>query len=241
VLLVDEWQHAGVEVIFLNRELGHTPEDELLLQVQGRMAEYERAKILERHRRGTRQAAHAGSVNVLVAAPYGYRDIPKHHGGGQARYEIVAEEARVVRQMFEWVGHERATIGDVCRRLSRAGEPTRTGKAVWDRSAVWGMLRNPAYMGTAAFGKTRQGPLRPRLRAQRGRLLQPRRATSPVEGPRAQGMMMPVPAIVAAAVLAAVQERAEYMRQGLVRCRGWGSAYDGPGIRHQAAQGKTRD
>jgi site-specific DNA recombinase len=255
VLLVDEWQHAGVEVIFLNRELGHTPEDELLLQVQGRMAEYERAKILERHRRGTRQAAHAGSVNVLVAAPYGYRDIPKHHGGGQARYEIVAEEARVVRQMFEWVGHERATIGDVCRRLSRAGEPTRTGKAVWDRSAVWGMLRNPAYMGTAAFGKTRQGPLRPRLRAQRGRLLQPRRATSPVEVPREQWRMIPVPAIVEAEVFAAVQEQlrdnqrharqyrrgAKYLRQGLVSCRGCGYAYYGKGISHKAAKGKARD
>jgi site-specific DNA recombinase len=54
-------------------------------------------------------------------------------------------------------------------------------------------------------------------------------------------MMMPVPAIDAAAVLAAVQERAQYLRQGLVRCRGWGSTYDGIGIRHQAAQGKARD
>jgi site-specific DNA recombinase len=168
VLLVDELQHAGVEVIFLNRELGQSPEDELLLQVHGMMAEYERAKILERHRRGKRHAAHAGSVNVLVAAPYGYRYIPKHHGGGQARYEIVAEEARVVRQMFAWVGHERLTIGAVCRRLSRVGEPTRTGKAVWDRSAVWGMRRNPAYMGAAAFGKTRQGPPAPAVASPAG-------------------------------------------------------------------------
>ena len=52
LLLVDELQHAGVEVMFLNRELGQTPEDELRLQVQGIMAEYERAKILERHRCG---------------------------------------------------------------------------------------------------------------------------------------------------------------------------------------------
>jgi site-specific DNA recombinase len=69
VLLVDELPHAGVEVMFLHRELGQTPEDEWLLQGQGMMAEDERAKIVERHRRGKRQAAHAGSVNVLVAAP----------------------------------------------------------------------------------------------------------------------------------------------------------------------------
>jgi site-specific DNA recombinase len=81
VLLVDEFQRHGVEVIFLNRELGLSPEDDLLLQVQGMMAEYERAKIVERHRRGKRHAAHAGAVNVLSNAPYGYRYVTKQGGG----------------------------------------------------------------------------------------------------------------------------------------------------------------
>lgn len=71
VLLVDELQRAGVELIFLHRELGQSPADELLLQVQGMMAAYERAKILERHRRGKLHAARAGTVNVLSGAPYG--------------------------------------------------------------------------------------------------------------------------------------------------------------------------
>lgn len=69
VWLVDAWQPAGVEVMFLNRALGHTPDDARRWQVQGRMAEYARATMLERHRRGKRHAAHAGSVTVLVAAP----------------------------------------------------------------------------------------------------------------------------------------------------------------------------
>ena len=60
VLLVDEFQRAGVEVVFLNRALGRSPEDDLLLQVQGMMAEYERAKIIERHRRGKLHAARMG-------------------------------------------------------------------------------------------------------------------------------------------------------------------------------------
>ena len=55
VLLVDEFQRCGVDLIFLNQELGHTPEADLLLQVQGMIAEYERAKILERSRRGKRR------------------------------------------------------------------------------------------------------------------------------------------------------------------------------------------
>src|SRR6266851_2499829 len=88
-LLLDEFQAAGVKVVFLNHALGQSPEDELLLQVQGMMAEYERAKILERSRRGKRHGAQAGVVSVLSGAPYGYRYIRKDEGGGAARYEIV--------------------------------------------------------------------------------------------------------------------------------------------------------
>jgi site-specific DNA recombinase len=254
VVLVDELQRAGVEVIFLNRALGQSPEDNLLLQVQGMMAEYERAKIVERHRPGQRHEARAGTVNVLAGAPYGYRDVSKHDGGGYARYEVIAAEARVIRQMFDWVGRERATRGDVCRRLSRAGGVTRTGKTGWDRRVVWGMLKNPAYKGTALFGKTRQGLLRPRLRAQRGRRLPPRRAVSSYAVPQEEWLTIPVPAVVAAETFAAVQEQlranqrharqsrrgALYLLQGLVQCQPWGDAFYGKRISHKAAKGHGR-
>src|SRR2546428_6329562 len=232
VLLVEEFRRAGVEVIFLNRALGQSPEDDLLLQVQGMIAEYERGKIMERHRRGKRHAAHVGAVNVLSGAPYGYRYVTKYEGGGQARYEIVPDEARVVRQIFAWVGCDRLTIGEVCRRLTQAGERTRTGKTVWDRSVVWGILKNPAYQGAAAFGKTRLEPLRPRLRAQRNRPVQPRRAVSTTDVPPEEWITIPVPALVEPAVFAAVQEQlrenkrharqsrrgALYLLQGLLQC-----------------------
>jgi site-specific DNA recombinase len=254
VLLVDEFRRTGVEVIFLNRELGRSPEDDLLLQVQGMMAEYERAKIVERHRRGKLHAARAGVVNVLAGAPYGYRYIDKHAGGGQARYEILPDEARVVRQVFDWVGRDRLTIGEVCRRLTQAGERTRTGRTVWERSVVGGILHNPAYQGTAAFGKTRQGPLRPRLRAQRGRPLQPRRATADYGVPASEWLPIPVPALVDTSVFAAVQEQlqdnrrharqsrrgARYLLQGLVQCQQCGYAFYGKPISRTAAKGKTR-
>ncbi len=72
VLLLEEFLRAGVEVVFLNREVGQTPEDQLLLQVQGMIAEYERAKILERSRRGKRHAAQVGNISVLSCAPYAH-------------------------------------------------------------------------------------------------------------------------------------------------------------------------
>jgi site-specific DNA recombinase len=254
VLLVDEFRRAGVEVIFLNRALGQSPEDDLLLQVQGMIAEYERAKIIERHRRGKRHAAQAGVVNVRSGAPSGYRYVAKYAGGGQARYEIVPDEARLVRQVFDWVGRDRQTIGEVCRRLTRAGEVTRTGKTVWDRSMVWGMGKNPASIGTAAFGKTRQEPLRPRLRAQRGRALQPRRAVSTVDMPPEDWFASPVPALIAPEVFAAVQAQwqekrrharqsqrgALYLLPGLVQCQHWGYAYYGKRLSASARKGKPR-
>src|SRR6202051_1282574 len=182
VLILEELTRCGVEVVFLRNPVGRGPEADLLLQVQGMIAEYERAKIMERCRRGKQHAAPRGSVNVLSGGPYGYRYVGKHEGDGEARYQVVAEEARVVRKIFEWVGQERCSIGEGCRRLRREGIPSRTGKPAWDRSVVWATLRNPAYRGTAAFGKTRAGEFKPqRLRPQRGRPEQPRRPVSRVD------------------------------------------------------------
>jgi site-specific DNA recombinase len=111
-----------VAVVFLNhRATGETPEEELLLQMQGMIAEYERAKIMERTRRGKRAAAGRGSVNVLGGAPFGYRYVAKADGGGEARYQVVLEQARVVREMFEWIAIERVSVNEVARRLARRG------------------------------------------------------------------------------------------------------------------------
>ena len=197
VLMLEELTRHGVEVVFLCNPLGQSPAENLLRQVQGMIAEYEEAKILERSRRGKQHAARRGSVNVLSGAPYGYRYIGKHEGDGEARYQVVADEARVVRKIFVWVGQDRCSIGEVCRRLKREGIPTRTGKSAWDRSVVWAILKNPAYKGTAAFGKTRSGPFKPqRLRPQRGRPQHPRRPVSRVDTASDDQILIDVPAMV---------------------------------------------
>jgi site-specific DNA recombinase len=252
VMLIDEFQRAGVEVIFLNHRAGRTPEDELLLQVQGMMAEYERAKILERTRRGKRHAASRGAVSVLSGAPYGYRYITKAEGGGQARYEVLADEARVVSQVFEWVGRERATIEEVCRRLERGGALTRAGKTVWNRSTVWEMLKNLTYTGTAPFGRTRLGEPRPRLRPLRGHSGLPKRPCSIHPTPAEQWILVPVPAIVSTDLFQAVQEQLHenrqrirqrrtgdrYLLQGLVVCGLCGYGFHGRIISPRTENGR---
>jgi len=252
VMLVDEFQRAGVELVFLNRALGQSPEDELLLQMQGMIAEYERAQMLERSRRGKRYKARQGSVNVLCGAPYGYHYVTRAEGGGEARYEIDDESAAVVRQIFAWIGRERLSIGEVQRRLMAVPSPT--GKRWWDRSTIWGILKNPAYKGQAAFGKTRAGELRPRLRAQRGHPLPPRRARSTYDTPVEERLSIAVPALISEALFDTVQGQlddnrrrartgqrgAKYLLQGLLVCRCCGYAFYGKPLSPSARKNRPR-
>jgi site-specific DNA recombinase len=215
MVLVEELQACGVEVVFLNRPLGTTPEDQLLLQVQGMIGEYERAKLLERTRRGRLHAARCGRVSVLGQAPFGYRYLDKQTGHGVAAYEIIEEEAEIVREIFAWVGLEGCSLREVGRRLERLGVRTRHGLNRWNQATVLGMLRNSAYRGQAAFGKSRVGERRPRLRPRRGEPEVPKRAATDYPQPASSYIYIPVPAIVTEDVFAAVQERLEHNRKHL--------------------------
>lgn len=77
ILLMEELARQGVETVFLKAPQATTPEDLLLVQFQGMIAEYERAQILERSRRGKRHRARQGQVSVLSGAPYGISLRPK--------------------------------------------------------------------------------------------------------------------------------------------------------------------
>ena len=73
-------------------------EDDLLLQVQGIVSEYERAKIMERSQRCKKHAAQHGSLNVMSNAPFGYRYITVHDGGGEARFERIRSKLPLFRR-----------------------------------------------------------------------------------------------------------------------------------------------
>ena len=254
VLILEEMLACGVEVIFLNHAIGDSPEEALLLQMQGMISEYERAKIMERNRRGKLHAAKRGSVNVLSGAPYGYRYQRKQLDGTPARYVIDLPQAAVVRKIFHWVAVERMSLGEVTRRLDEGSVTTASGKPHWDRSVVWGMLQNPAYMGQAAFGKTRmQNPL-PRIRNPRHGAEIPKRCYSSVRTERAKWITVPVPAIVSEAQFLATQEQldenrkrarqsrrgAAYLLQGLIVCGICQYAYYGKKISRAASKGGVR-
>jgi site-specific DNA recombinase len=233
VLLLEELARAGVEVVFAKEpERGGTPEDELLRQFQGMIAEYERAQIAERTRRGKLHRARGGSQAVMSGAPYGYRYV-KRSEHMEGFWEIDETQAHVVREVFDRYVSDGVSIGELARWLTDRAVLTATGKTRWDRSTIWAMLRNPAYRGQAAFGKTKTaerpgGPTRTtRQRGERhGRRLT--RHDQPTE----KWTLIPVPPLVTDETFALAQDRlaanAHYARrntkqlsllQGVLVCR----------------------
>ena len=237
-LLIDEFARAGTEVRFVNGPKGESPEDELLIQFQGMIAEYERAQIVERTRRGKAHRARAGTVNVLSGAPFGYRYL-RRSDTADARYEIVEEQGAVVRELFRRYTEDHDSIAELARWLSAQGVVTATGKDRWDRSTVWGMLRNPAYAGRAAFLKTMR--LDQRARVNRTARLQERSVSRhAMSRPRdhEDWITIAVPAIVSEETFELAARRLEDNRRfasrntkvpsllmGLVSCQSCGYAY----------------
>jgi site-specific DNA recombinase len=241
VLLLEEFARAGTQVVFLNRPIGDSPEDNLLLQLQGMFAEYERAKVLERSRRGKRHRAQAGAVSTLSRAPYGYRYVTRAAGGGIARYDVDEATAGIVRQIFAWVGHEGLTLATVCRRLHAAGIPSPTGNAHWSRPMIHSLLLNPAYAGQAVYGRRRCIPWTPPLHPPRGHDGLPRRPFRQIPAPADQHIRVPVPAIIDEGLFAETAERLEenrkrnrarlagvrYLLRGLLVCQKCGYGFSG--------------
>src|ERR1700676_4971900 len=142
VLLSEELSRCGVELIFLKSPSGTTPEDQLLIQFQGMIAEYERAQIAERCRRGKKHRAQQGTVNVLSGAPFGYRYVRKSDTLA-AFYEVIESEAKVARMVFEVYTQQGLSINAIARLLNESQIATRTGKGRWERVPRGGGRRGP--------------------------------------------------------------------------------------------------
>jgi site-specific DNA recombinase len=236
ILLIEEFARHGVETMFVKSPQGDSAEDQLLVQFQGMIAEYERAQILERSRRGKRHRAQLGEVSVMSNAPYGYRYIHKTDEA-PAAYLIDEAEARVVRCVYEMYTVEGLSIGEITRRLNTEGIPTRKASR-WERSVVWALLRNPAYRGLACFGKTRISARTRVMRPQRRRGVITPSSTAGHERPREEWIEIPVPALVTQESFARAQQLLQQNKirsrrrtiapsvvQGLVSCAKCGYAF----------------
>jgi site-specific DNA recombinase len=160
LLLAEEYERAGVKLLIVSHPLEQGPEGWLFFQMRGALAEYERAKILERARRGMKGRAQKGHPNG-GQVPLGYRYIMEPHRG---HWELDEDEAPVVRRIFAMC-LAGAPVRAIARQLTaervqtrldrrpKSGGKKRNGPGVWTFSSVHHILRNETYAGRAYFGR----------------------------------------------------------------------------------------
>src|SRR5262249_45215634 len=162
-LLVQEFEKLNTPMIFLQNPFGDTPQGKLLTQMQGMIAEYERAQIIERTRRGRMEKARRGELIPWAYRRYGYRYLPKQHGSSP-QVMIEPAEAEVVREIYRALVEEQLSLRQIAKRLNEAKTMTPTGKnQVWQISTVRDILIN--RVSDRSHLRPLAEPSQPRFRA----------------------------------------------------------------------------
>src|SRR5580693_2110068 len=208
VLLIDELAGHGCQVEFLDRPMSADPHDQLLLQIRGAVAEYERTLIAERMRRGRQARLRAGTLLPWTTAPFGYRLDPERPRRADA-VRVDPGEAALVAQLFDWYLEPQATIYRLARRLTDLGVPAPRGGPRWNTASVRGILRNPSYAGRAVSNRTQVAPARGRKSA----MLPAGPGVSHAPRPEQDWITVPVPAIVSEEAFAQVQAKLDANQQ----------------------------
>jgi site-specific DNA recombinase len=234
-VLIEELKKAGVQIIFLNRPLADTPEDRMLQGMQGLFAEYEKAKIAERFRRGKLHKARSGRI-VGHMAPYGYHYM-KNPGAREGGYVIDSREAEVVRLLFQSVANAQLTLGSLVRLLHQKGILPRKAGERWQRSSLHRILRNETYVGTTYYNKGYSVESEARSSSPKYRRVQ---RTSRRARPKQEWVPIPVPSIIDRGLFDRVQQQLvrnsqlsprktkfQYLLRGLTRCGQCGCLYAG--------------
>jgi site-specific DNA recombinase len=182
-LLLDEFQRWGVAVQFINQpDLEDTPQNRLLLGVQGLFAEYERAVMRERMRRGRLHRLRQGG-----------------------RWEIDTQEAAIVQQIFVWYTEESWSLKKIATQLNNSGVPVRRKGGRWNAGRISVILDQPAYAGKAYYNRYRTRPetVGRRKKQGRGRVVTP----DSVLRPREEWIAVDTPAILTQEVWQRAQEQ----------------------------------
>jgi site-specific DNA recombinase len=166
MLIEEEFRKEGVTIEFVIGQYEDTDEGRLQKQIRSAIAEFEKAKILERSKRGKRGKAKSGFVLVGARPPYGYQVRSEPH---KAWLEINEEEARIVRMVYQWYLYGDGRNGSlsmlsIASKLTEMGILTRGDKhnhvakkrshATWSGTMIRNILSNESYIGVWHYGKT---------------------------------------------------------------------------------------
>jgi site-specific DNA recombinase len=150
-LILEEMERFGVKTIFLEGGAADDPLSKLMHQITGAVAEFERAKIVERNRRGKLYRARCGEV-VTWRAPFGYVRIPRRDGVAP-HVEIDENKAVVVRRIFNFYAKQGWTVRQIAKQLTLQGTPAPGGGREWNFYTVDRILHNEAYVGTLYYNR----------------------------------------------------------------------------------------
>ena len=154
ILILEEFERFGTSVIFLEQPPPEDPHSALLVHIQGAVAEYERAKMAERYRRGKLYRARQGEI-FWTDVPYGYHHVPRQ-GDVAAHVVIDDAQAEVVRKIFRWHADESTSIRQIAKRLTREGILTPKGNRRWGESSVHKIVRRDDYVGTLNYNRSKE-------------------------------------------------------------------------------------
>lgn len=155
VIVLEEIEATGCRVQFLERPMSQDPHDQLLLQVRGAVAEYERTLISERMRRGRMAKLKAGLLLPWVRVPFGYRVDPDHPRD-PAGVRVEESEAAALREMFAWYADEHSSLYRLARKLVTDGVPAPRGHWRWNVATLREILANPCYTGQVYIGRVKR-------------------------------------------------------------------------------------
>ena len=164
MVLVEELEKAGCKVEFVERPMSSEPNDQLLLQIRGAVAEYERTLLSERMRRGRLAKYKAGLLLPWTHVPYGLRvdpDRPRDPAG----VSLDEAKAAVVAEIFAAYLEPGASLFGVSRHLRDMGVSAPRGGKAWSTATLRGIMTNPVYTGKVYAGRVRYRPARIRRSA----------------------------------------------------------------------------
>jgi site-specific DNA recombinase len=164
MVLLEEWERSGCKVEFLDHPMSQDPHDQLLLQIRGAVAEYERVLIAERMRRGRQMKLKAGALLPWTVPPYGYRSAPDRPRD-PAGVQIEPAEGAIVRELFARYLENKGTLLNLAKHLSQFSLPSPRGNQRWSAASIRGLLINPVYAGKLYIGRSRSRPARIRRSA----------------------------------------------------------------------------
>jgi site-specific DNA recombinase len=204
MVLIDELARSGCKVEFTERPMSEDPHDQLLLQIRGAVAEYERTLITERMRRGRQAKIRAGVMLPWTKRPYGFQlhpDRPRDPSGVQ----VEPAEAAIVAEIFVAYARDGASLLSVTDRLYELGIPSPLGRPRWTPASLRGILTNPIYIGKVYSGRWHYRP--PQIRRSATRPMGRPHASSDVTPPETWTLVATIPAIVSEELFELVQRK----------------------------------